>query len=78
MTIDRPRSRREHRQTRRDAEQRRNSAQHEIKQLLGDVRHDLHTARRSAETTTVVGRAKLTGLAAQALAGLAARLPTSR
>ena len=78
MTTDLPRTRREHRQTRRDAERRRAGAQREIKQLQRGVRHDLRTVRRSAETATIVGRARLAELAARGLAGLAARLHTSR
>jgi len=78
MTTDLPRTRREHRQTRRDAERRRAGAQREIKQLQCGVRHDLRTVRRSAETATIVGRARLAELAARSLAGLAARLHTSR
>ena len=78
MTTELPPTRREHRQTRRDAEQRRTGAQREIKQLRRDARHEVRTLRRSAETATTVGRARLTELAAQALAGLAARLHTNR
>jgi len=68
----------EHRQTRRDAERRRTSAQREITQLRHDARHELRTVRRSAETATVVGRTRLAELAAQGLTGLAARLHTNR
>ena len=78
MTTDPPHTRREHRQTRREAEQRRRGAQREIKQLHRDARHDLRTVRRSAQTATVVGRARLAEFAARALAGLAARLRTGR
>ena len=78
MTTDLPPTRREHRQGRRDAEWRRNLAQREIKQLQRDVRHDLRAVRRSAETAAITGRTKLAGLAAQGLAGLAARLHGSR
>ena len=78
MTTDLPRIRREHRRARRDAERRREGAQREIKQLRRDTRDDLRTVRRSAETATIVGRAKIAELAAKALAGLAARLSTGR
>ena len=78
MTTDLPPTRREDRQTRRDAERRRTGAQRQIKQLQRDARHELRTVRRSAQTAAITGRAKLTDLAAQGLAGLAARLHTSR
>ena len=74
MTTDLPHTRREHRQIRREAERRRGGAQREIKQLQRDARHDLRTVRRSAETATAVGRARLAEFAARALAGLAAGL----
>jgi F0F1-type ATP synthase membrane subunit b/b' len=78
MTTDLPPTRREHRQTRRNAERRRAGAQREIKQLQRDARRDLRAARRSAQTATIVGRARLAELAAQALTGFATRLHTSR
>ena len=78
MTTDLPRTRREHRQARRDAERRRTGAQRDINQLQRDVRRELRSVRRSAQTATVVGRARLAQLAAQALNGLATRLHTSR
>ncbi|MET0493444.1 MAG: hypothetical protein ABW000_09985 [Actinoplanes sp.] len=71
MTTELPYTRREHRQTRRDAERRRILAQREIKQLQRGV-------RRSAETVTIVGRARLAELAARGLTELAFRLRTSR
>jgi 2-polyprenyl-6-methoxyphenol hydroxylase-like FAD-dependent oxidoreductase len=73
-----PRTRREHRQVRTDAEQRLATAQRELHQLSRQVQRDLRTVRRHGETTAIVTRSNFAELAVQSITRLAANLRTDR
>ena len=73
-----PRTRREHRQVRTDAEKRLTAAQRELQLLSRQFQRDLRSVRRQGETTAIVARSNLAELAVQGITRLASGLRTDR
>ncbi|MEV7085635.1 hypothetical protein AB0O07_07040 [Streptomyces sp. NPDC093085] len=73
-----PRTRKQHRAIRSDAERRRSGARRDFDRLEREGRRELRGLRRLGETAVIVGRSRLAELGVRGIAHLAGRLRSQR